>query len=178
MSAREDDQARELQNIKRQALLEQKADLAREKTKQANTRKQQIQGLKKINQKRKNFQETSKKTTELGLIGGILFGMFAMASVGIDMLPLFTGGTSSLVDWIFDAMLGIYGVVMILIITGDPFEALIGRKQAINFAGWLVESFFLGIDWLPFHILVAAVIWLDFKYNILDFKKNLSKISK
>lgn len=176
MAAREDDQARELQNIKRQALLEQKADLVREKTKQANTRKQQIQDLKKINQKRKNFQKTSKKTTELGLIGGILFGIFAMASIGLDVLPLFTGGVSSVLDWIFDAMLGIYGVFMILIITGDPFQALIGRKQVLNFAGWAVESIPV-IDFLPLHILVAIIIYLDFKYNILDFKKNLSKIS-
>lgn len=132
----------------------------------------------KKNQAAPESDQKSKRKTELGLIGGILFGMFAMASIGIDVLPLFTGGYSSALDWIFDAMLGIYGVFMILIITGDPFEALIGRKAAINFVGWFVESFFIGIDWLPFHILAAAVIWLDLKYNILNFKKISSKIVK
>lgn len=204
MVATEDDQARELQNLKRQKLREQQADLAEDRTKKSGTKRQQVQDLKNLDSQRQNIgssatgatspkaktsskifqalkkakknkatdQSQKKGGIELGLIGGILFIGYAMASIGLDLLPLITLGASPMLDWILDAMLGIYGGFMILIITGDPFEALIGRRQVLNLIGWGLESIPL-LDYLPFHILVAIIIWLDFKYNIVSKIKNI-----
>lgn len=151
--------------------------MADDRSRQLDKSRSAARNEKKNKEAEKPDEQKKSKKIELGLIGGILFGGFVAGSIALDALPIFTGCTSAVIDWILDACLGLYGGIMLVIITGDPFEGLVSRRAASNFVGWGVESFLPLADCiLPTHILVAVVIFLDFKYNILDFKKIADKV--
>lgn len=132
--------------------------------------------LAKENQKANKPDEESNNKTELGLIGGIMFGLFALLSIGADILPIVTGGLSFFVDILISFCLWIFGIFTILLITGDPMKALIGRRASLNLLKSGLE-FFPIIAFLPIHTFVIIVLWFDFKYNILDFSKGVSKLT-
>ncbi len=138
----------------------------------------------KLNEAKKNdraaaqsdqSETTPKNKTELGVIGGILFAGWAAFSIGADILPIITGGLSLPFDILISVLLGCYGYFTMLIITGDPIGALVSRRAGINFLQTLAEWIPI-IAFLPLHTFAILVIWLDLKYGILDFSKNISKL--
>lgn len=116
------------------------------------------------------ISQGSKK--DLGLIGVIMMSFVLIFAIFIDILPLVTGGFSSIIDWILDYIFFIALSMATIIATGDIVGSMVGKKMVVNATQTLVELMPV-IDLMPFHILAVIIIVLDIKYNILSLSKIL-----
>lgn len=181
MAAREDDQARELQNLKRQKLREQQADLDADKAKKANTVRQQVQDLKNINNRRQNktpnipskeqIKEEALNKYDLGLIGGVVWGMLFVCAVLLDGIDLTNGGLWVYFGGFILKFVFTVGVVFgNFLVTHDLIRSLTGRRALINYVILIVEN--IGaLNTLPFHIATVIITVIDLKTNFLSFVK-------
>lgn len=153
-----------------------KQDAQRNRKFTADTRKQKSQKKNKKDKGEKQLPTSTSPKPELGPIGIILFMLLLVFAIVLDILPFVTAGFSSLLDWILD--LGFFAAVSIslMIISGDMFDSLIGRRAMVNIIQTILEFIPL-IDFLPWHLLALAIIFLDFKYNILNFAKRFQTSS-
>ncbi|MBI3290933.1 hypothetical protein HYZ76_01465, partial [Candidatus Falkowbacteria bacterium] len=122
---------------------------------------------KKEDRKKNKGSEEPKQGKQVDAIGHIFFFGLLCFAIFIDALALFTGGASSVLDWIFDIGFAVAVAVVLFITTGDVIGSLVGKKGLVNATQTIVE-FIPVIDVLPFHVLAVVILYLDLQYNILN----------
>lgn len=109
------------------------------------------------------------KGKQIDVIMYVFLSILMVFAILIDLINLLALGT--VIDWIFDTLF----FLAVLVMTFKGLDSFFIRRTITNFIG-MVAEWIPVIDMLPFHILVVLIIWLDMKYDILDFASASKKI--
>ena len=136
-----------------------------------------------INKKRSNDQDKKKARDEkksvpdkasegktgqqVDALGYILFFFLLCFALVLDLLPYFTAGFATVLDWLLDITFWISVTFAMMLATGDILGSLIGKRQAVNAIQTILEIIPFS-DILPWHIIAVVVIFLDLKFGIFD----------